>query len=371
MTDARPTSLTRPLGPGSRIRFRAAACLPDRFPQVACRRCADACPTAALSARGAGPILGDGCVGCGQCQVACPTGALQVPGFPAQPPVARGAIAVDCWRVPAADSPTGALRLPCLGGLSTAALLELTAVAGDGAPELLDRGFCRECPAGGEVHPATRPLAEAHRILEAIGVPPERRPRLLSRRLPVVRMADHAGEPLMEGRLSRRALLTGGTARPKHPAGNGATAPGEMGRLGERERLFAALARLAPECPPPSYLLPRLMGSARCADHEVCASACPSGALSGYRDGEARGIVFDAAACTACGVCVRLCPGQALSLDASGGGAPRSERLTRFATRPCAQCGADHLGEDALCPACQRDRDFAQDAFASLFGSAG
>lgn len=99
--------------------------------------------------------------------------------------------------------------------------------------------------------------------------------------------------------------------------------------------------------------------------------SCPASALSGYRDGEAKGIAFDAAACIACGVCVQLCPGQALSLDESGGGAPSPERLARFATRNCTHCGADHVGEAALCPACQRDREFARDAFVSLFGSVG
>lgn len=372
MTDPRPTSLTRPLGPGSRIRLRAAACLPERFPRVACRRCADACPTAALSAGGAGPVLGDRCVGCGQCQVACPTGALDVPGFPAQPPTVHGALAIDCWRVPTSDSPKGALRLPCLGGLSTAALLELTAAAGDGAPELLDRGFCRECPAGGEVHPVTARLAEAHRVLEAIGVPPERRPRLLSHRLPLARMADHAGEPLMEGRLSRRALLTGGADRPKQPAGTAASRTDEAGRRSERERLFAALARLAPKREPPAWLFPEIIASDACANHQVCASACPTRALSPYRSEGAAGIRLNPSACAACGLCVTLCPEQALSLTPSGlADALRMARtLTRHAQRSCLECGADYRGPGDVCPACEKDRDIARDAFRTLFGAA-
>lgn len=368
VTVPQPMPRTHPLGPGSSLQVVPAACLPDRFPQVECRRCTDACPTAALSARGAGPILGDGCVGCGQCVAACPTGALHAPGFRVPAPAAPGRIAVDCWRVPAADSPRGALRLPCLGGLSTAALLELTAVTTDGAPELLDRGFCPQCPAGGGVHPATKPLADANRILEGIGVPEERWPRLSSHRLPITRMADTSGEPLLEERLSRRALLTGATNRPKHPAGTAASRTGQP----ERARLFAALARLAPEREPPAWLFPTITASDACANHQVCASACPARAIRPYRSEGAAGIRFDPAGCTACGLCVALCPEQALTLAPSGlADSPHTPRtLTRHAQRTCPECGADHQGSGDLCPGCEKDRGFARDAFHTLFGTA-
>ncbi|NCC29505.1 MAG: hypothetical protein EOM22_15550, partial [Gammaproteobacteria bacterium] len=77
-----------------------------------CRRCSDACPTGALVATSQGPELVSGCVDCGRCAVACPTEALSVPGFDITP-TTGGMIAIDCWRVPAADSPSGALRVPC------------------------------------------------------------------------------------------------------------------------------------------------------------------------------------------------------------------------------------------------------------------
>lgn len=368
----RPIPGTRPLGPGGSLQLEPPACLPDRFPQVECQRCANACPTAALSARGAAPVLGDGCVGCGQCVLACPTGALEAPGFRFQPAAVRGATTIDCWRVRAADSPKDALRLPCLGGLSTAALLELTAASTDSAPELLDRGFCQQCPAGGQVHPAAKPLAEAHRLLREIGVPKERWPRLTSRRLPIARMADSSGEPLMEERLSRRALLTGGTAKRKQPPVS--TTPVATGpeRRGERTRLFAALERLAPDRGPPAWLFPHIIASDSCANHQVCASACPAGAIRPYRWEGAAGVRFDPAACTACGLCVALCPEQALTLVPTGlADSPRTlSTLSRHAERTCPECGADHQGSGDLCPSCEKDRGFARDAFHTLFGAA-
>lgn len=366
--------LARELRPEARLRYRPASCLPAHFTQAACQRCADACPTAALVAGGGGPILGAGCVGCGRCAAACPTGALEIPGFVTPQQVPPGGFAVDCWRVPAADSPSGALRLPCLGGLSAAALLELTAATEEGAPELLDRGFCRGCHAGGEAHPIAAALAAAHELLGEMEVAQERWPRLVSRRLPLARMADAVGEPLLEERLSRRALLTGRATAPTHRAPSSASGSREVQDKprAERERLFAALACLAPDRELPAWLFPTVAASDACANHQVCASVCPTRALHTYRLDDAGGIVFDAVACISCGLCLALCPEQALAL-APGGAADAArdpKALTRHAVRACPDCGADYRGAGAVCPACQKDQTFARDAFQTLFSGA-
>lgn len=371
-----PTAQAHPLSPTNRLTLRADACLTHRFVRIECRCCADACPTRALSVTTAGPHLGAGCVDCGRCAVVCPTEALTVPGFEA-PAKTGAALAIDCWQVAPGDSPPGVWRVPCLGGLSAAALLERLAESPETDLILLDRGFCTACPASGAAtagpHPAAAVLAEAQALLQAIGIAPERWPRRLERPLPIRRMNRDGGTPRMEARLSRRAFFTGRAPTPEaHSDAMPETATGQS-----RRRLLSALERLAPPGTVlPARLFPRLTAGADCADHRLCASACPSGALQGVQDAEVRGLRFAPDDCLACGVCVQLCPEQALTLnipetESEIGPALREPYWSSLhAWRVCPECDAEHTTDASLCPACRRDRDLGREVWRTFFGSA-
>lgn len=383
-----------PLRGSAPLALRAHACLAVRAPESACRSCADACPVAVLIRKDGAPVLGDGCLGCGRCAAVCPTDALRVPGFAVNPPDYATEVTVDCWRVARADSRADALRVPCLNGLTLGRLLVIAAEAAGRPVLLVDRGFCVSCPAAaGDAKPAIGVLAAAGALLGALGVPRSRYPRLIEQPLPAGRMqADPAGF-VLEERVSRRGFLTALTARaaaaePRLDAGPAAApqaaplrrrAPSE-----ERQRLLAALRRLAPGVSLPVHLFPSLKVASTCADHRICAAACPTGALSDYaraNDGaEDRGIDFDPQACVACGLCVACCPTRSLSLvdgeatEAAGSAEPSDpsapRTLTRHRQRACDRCGAAYAGEAPSCPACQRDRAFARSAFSQLFGGA-
>jgi formate hydrogenlyase subunit 6/NADH:ubiquinone oxidoreductase subunit I len=222
------------------------------------------------------------------------------------------------------------------------------------------------------MHPATAALAEVGRTLATLRVSPAGRPRLVQFPLPPERMARDLGEPVLEGRVSRRALFAGPSRAIQAPGG-GAAQAAVPPAASQAQRRLAALSRLAAQPALPAALFPTLLAGAACAGHGVCAAACPTGAIREYRTEGALGTGFDAAACIACGVCTRLCPEQALTLHPAGDAAdtyPGPQPLTRFALSTCLDCGADCQGDEPACPACLRDHSFARDAFRTLFGAA-
>ncbi len=383
----------------SRLMFDANTCLSRRFPDFPCEQCVSACPTAALIATGRGPHLAEGCVDCGQCLPRCPTGALSLPGFAAVRPLRATAkadpLTIDCWRVANTRSLPGGLRVPCLGGLSSAWLLELM-VAAPGRPvHLLDRGLCAPCPAGGAAnrhgtHPATWVLQETKRLLAGIGLEVDLWPRLLGPATSRSGQAKDAApsrdqpEPLLEARLSRRAFFTGVRVRTRVPFSEEPQPPSHLSqpdqqarieprRLSEQARRLAALRRLASSHRLPGLLFPAISIGPGCDQHGLCARACPSGALQlTQRPGE-QGHRFSPSDCSACGLCVQLCPTQAIVLHPQGAPGCDAEprMLSRFRATACPVCGTETPGADPLCPNCARDQAFAQSAFRTLFAARG
>ena len=150
--DPSPQPRHAPLRNGHPLGLHHDACLHLRAPRYAtCRACESACPVKAISVGEAAIEISENCVRCGRCVAACPMGALAHPGFslPELPQQDAKPLSVDCWKVPRKLSPDGAVRVPCLGGLSTARILQLVSMAEAGSLELLDRGWCAGCSAGG------------------------------------------------------------------------------------------------------------------------------------------------------------------------------------------------------------------------------
>ena len=370
------------------LRHLSSACLPLRQRAGECTACRAACPADALLMTPEGLALHADCLGCGRCVPACPMGALELPdSVPEIGMDAVTAVRVDCRRVPAALRSDPAV--PCLGALDAPALLRLRAQAGERAIELIDRGWCENCPAGGGEHPAVAARASAQALLAEMDVPAELWPRLASIPLPES-VALPCGAGLGGPTLSRRAFF-GRMAQPvrelaidAEPASR--TRPRQAARARPsvaRQRLHAALDTLDAGRRLPASAYPRLTASARCRDHQGCVQVCPTGALYAYREADGGGVRFDAAACIACGLCERHCPEQALKL-APGEAAPTADRsqqpwgadapLTRHAQRACSTCGTAYgvphgEADPGLCDPCRKSRHFAQDMFRQCFGA--
>ncbi|MBI3575216.1 MAG: 4Fe-4S binding protein [Gammaproteobacteria bacterium] len=386
-TTATVTTVTfRRLDPGAPVGLRAGACLPLRSRHTECDACVTVCPVGVLHRGEEIFSLDEGCLGCGRCATVCPTGALAVQGFAPNPDDtgATGTLAVDCRRVPAGLAPVGALRVPCLGGFSVGRLLALRLAAGERPLNLLDRGCCRNCPAGkGARHPARAALLEARAWLRQTGVPPALWPRLTRRRLPPAARPEPVGAaptpPVRRrdffGELARELMAEAGARSASHPAARAAVNPDRQRRSPERERRRLALGGLAARygTTVPARFFPTVRIGDACRDHGLCAALCPTGALRVHAGDDVRGVAFDAAACIACGLCESACPEQALRLQPGGGGtADKVVVLTEHATRACADCGQTFAASDreTLCPTCRKSRAFAQAGFKALFAGA-
>lgn len=346
------------------LRLDEGACLPLRSKFGQCTACADACPAGVLRASPAAVELSSGCLSCGRCAAACPTEALSLDGYAisAIPALAAGPLRIECWKVTRLRA-AGAVRVPCLGGLSSGRILELWRAAGDAGLELVDRGWCGACAAGGGRLPAEHALHTASLWLEAIGVEEERLPRLVSRPLPAREMPQDIPSPEAERPLSRRQFFRAMAAPLPVGAGGAPTFPAaERRESAERRRILDALdaAAAARGRALPDELFALLSNNGTCADYRICAAICPTGALAVRAAEGQAALEFDAEACIACGACERACPEHALALEPHGG---RRERRVIAMHRPrrCSACGEAYTPkneDEGLCLSCRKTRKF-------------
>jgi ferredoxin len=372
-----------PLPGDGRVAFAAEACIAARSLPSACSRCALACPAGAVRVGEAGPELVADCLGCGRCAAACLTGAITLQGFSGvgKLPSGNTPLHVECWKVPASLSGHTALRVPCLGGLDATQLLEWQALLGGAPLHLVDRGWCGECRAGGDAHPAQAALDEAARLMEASNVQALGQPRLIQRPLPKALMPAAIPEPAAVERIDRRAFFRrfATEAAQAMPAPAPAAPRPRRGQdfpLPKRERLLAALVALTrqPAERLPAAVLPGLTISATCSHLGVCAGMCPTGALYLYETHDHAGLGFDPRGCVACGLCAQACPERSIEVRASGtpdeAAAPHA--LTRFPLHQCESCLMHFASARGatLCPACRRSREMSQQLFGTRFAGA-
>jgi ferredoxin len=269
-------------------------------------------------------------------------------------------------------------RVPCLGGLSAYALLELRLEAGDRPIHLIDRGWCGDCPAGGAEHPAGPSLESAAALLAAMGAA-SLAPALVRRPLPrrragTPREMDVPAVPARRTALRRLAGSCDRTAAGERPPLRRAAADLPLDPVAHR-RTAAVLHRLSARlnAPVPEAFFPTIAMADGCRNHQVCARVCPTGALAAEAGTTETRMMFDSTRCLACGACVRHCPEHALSLtsDTPSAAAQRAPiALTRHRQRTCRLCEQPFAepGTDALCPQCRKTRAFAAAGFAFRFG---
>ncbi len=389
---------------GSPVRVVGERCLNVRHRGRACRICVDACPAEAISIpRGAGavdvaPIALDqnACVQCGLCLHACPTGVfvqanppeLKLPQVVARAP--GQVIELACPRKKPADlsrvPDASVIQTPrCLAALSVPALLELVAT---GKTLWLNDSLCHACPIGRAQPAIQRAVTTANRWLRVMGHTPTIRSYLTTADEltdePISRPVVRGDRPVMSRRdfFSSLTRLAGQTAasvvaESDLPLLDQASSPEESGeRLphhipAQRQYLAYALRRLSPDpsASVPTAALPiaDVIITDDCTACGLCARFCPTEAITFVSDDEYYVLYFSAALCLGedCNLCIIACPtdavrfGEKVQADELLSTQPRPVKAGSLA--PCAQCGAptavasetDETGEIPLCHICR------------------
>ncbi|ULB12472.1 ArxB2, iron sulfur cluster subunit (plasmid) [Cereibacter azotoformans] len=322
----------------AKARLDATACRTVCRPDAGCDACASACPSKAIAvAARSVEIQADRCSGCGLCAAACPTGALEIPGLPM-------AETLECARVAPRDRVSGARAVPCLGGLTAAALREGVLA---GRLTLVDRGWCATCPLGATAWAHATRVAAEMALLEQ----PDRL-TILPRPTPEGRAGP---PPAQEPPPARRRLFMQVVAPPRRTP----SALAEKVATPALDARRSALERLAAPGPLPAALFPQLsvpFGS----DLGRLAALCPTGAARIEEDETARRLIFDGAACLGCGDC-RSVPGVEVRPGAPGTVWPGAQTLAEEPRSTCPRCRmrfGPRPGQ-RLCDGCEKDGDLA------------
>jgi Fe-S-cluster-containing hydrogenase component 2 len=345
--------------------MRADACFSVQRPGAPCRKCAEACRADAIriGARSV-ELIAEACIGCGSCAAACPTGALSVSGSDVLP--GHNPVRLECSRLPASRRGADAQAVACLGGITPADLRRLLANGSD--VTLVDRGWCRDCPAGRRPDPWRSTVAQVHRELEALGKDAQKRVRVAHAPLPTaIALAPPAAPSRRSPVMARRQLLLG-LSQPRPPARpplrvDARHSPPAKVATEALIKRRDDLRQLADGEALPGALFPAVAISDTCCDNQVCVSACPTGALRAIDAGNTRGVDFDAALCIACRACESGCPSHSVSVRAEGQGTYAGWiALRRTPQAICRSCRSPYVrkGEETACPACRKDADLAR-----------
>ena len=259
-------------------------------------------------------------------------------------------VRVECERAPWRLRAPGSTICRCFGELDTERLLRMQRAAGNRPVELVDRGWCTTCPAGGaDAPPGSIARTRVAALLADMGLA-ALAPRLVREVSPAALRDDSA---------DRRRARRGFFHRLAHPSATDVPADDPAAKRATELALLAEVGA-AHGAPLPARAFPALRVSGQCRDHGVCVAVCPTRALGRYEADGLRGIEFTAARCTACGTCETACPERAITLAPDGDGhvPAGATRLTAHQPRICARCDDEFVSAadgDDLCPACRKD----------------
>lgn len=338
------------------VRFRAELCAHARNQAVACNRCIDVCPSAAIVPDGDRVKVDAAvCAGHGACASACPTGAIHYDLPAGNGLYQRLRALLKTYAAAGGTDPTLLVYEQGAGD----ELLSALARFGDGLPAAV-LPFAVNAPAALGLEFLLTAFAYGAARIVALA-PPTR-----ERDLPPLReAAAQAGAVLTGLGWEARATVLA-TADPDVLASaligeiDGALGPAAayLAMGDKRSTLGLALAHLRRIAPRPVDEIPLPDGAPvggvavdgdKCTLCMACAMVCPTGALSGAPDAPSLG--FTESACVQCGLCRAACPEKAAALTPRLNFAPSArERTVLKQDEPhcCPRCGKPFAAKSAI-----------------------
>ncbi|MCL4492957.1 MAG: 4Fe-4S binding protein [Nitrospirae bacterium] len=316
---------------GHNLHIEAPLCSRFRTPKSGCSMCADTCPAGAISISDKGAEITGACIECGICSSVCPNGVFQVKERDDERIIgeireaagrnSRGegkVLRISCER----GDGKADLLVPCLGRLTEALLVEPVRTGFAGIDII--RPDCAECPNSKASLHIDKLLNRVFALYEMVNI---ERERLAIRRMPlqppVKRPEKAVSRREFFSALRTKAAAVAATSLPEISAGGDAREQSFLEAISKRPGnskrmlLIQALGEFAPVkevCVPPGEVsLAEITVSSHCTACGVCATLCPTGALTQGWSEEQFCLSFRPSLCTNCRVCAETCMPKAIS----------------------------------------------------------
>ena len=349
------------------ISVQASLCLNAKDKSSACSLCVESCPTEAITLEQGVQLQSDACIRCGLCLHRCPTGVFEGDGGAhkllrcVSQIVDHESVEIACKHhsAPASGSHKVDAVVTTNGCLTMLSLAAYLGLYGLGVKQVVVRlDACADCPLGALCPQIEETLETVSRLLPpktALIVDAEA-PEKKAKSRPIYAVSN---PPVSRRGLLRMMALQGTSSTDELLAEFAAEDAEAPGLPAERRRLLASLRHSLPagaEVSLPEDAFTRLVASDACTACGLCARVCPTGTLQlaeadGYFE-----LSFCAAECLNCGLCINLCEAGALERSGMPSLAEVLEgevTLLRSGTlKRCRKCNATFQGEGEFCPTC-------------------
>jgi ferredoxin len=367
-----------------------------------CSLCADLCPVNAISISEKGAEIQGGCIDCGVCISACPNGAFMINGRDDKKIIGEIGARVKgqglkVFRVSCEHGDGSSdLIVPCLSRL-TEALLLAPVKTGVSTIEIL-RPSCKKCPNKKAASHLDRVVKQVRSIYEMLGIKKESI-LVLSSEFREKRISETTPRNAEVRTISRREFF--GSVRHKAMEVAAASIPDVENKDNGNKELFREAIQKRPENVKRLMLLESIMemgsrlngqrftdgkaeamsdGSiiaelevgSKCTACGVCATLCPTGAITQQWTEGHYNLSYKPALCTNCSVCVSACMPKAIKIKERASLSlllGMDEVILFEATKKiCAVCRNNFIGGDSeICPLCMHMHNKQMAAVKNLF----